>query len=130
MTPRDGSVLVVEDNAAMRALIRSLVEPIAPVAGECDTGEGAVAAYARCRPACVLMDIQLGAIDGIAATRAIRRSDPDACVIIITEHGEETYRRAAKDAGASAFVLKDSLLVLPQLVREFLNPSQESDRQP
>jgi two-component system response regulator DesR len=108
--------MVVENNAAMRALIRSLVEPIGPVVHECDTGESAVEAYARLRPACVLMDIQMGAMDGIAATRAIRRSDPDARVIIITEHGEERYRRAAREAGASGFLLKENLLELPRLV--------------
>ena len=108
--------MVVENNAAMRALIRSLVEPIGPVVHECDTGESAVEAYARLRPACVLMDIQMGAMDGIAATRAIRRSDPHARVIIITDHGDERYRRAAHAAGACGFVLKENLWELPALL--------------
>lgn len=114
------AILLVDNNAAMRALIRSLVEPIGPVVHECDNGESAVEAYARLRPDCVLMDIKMGAMDGIAATRAIRRSDPDARVIIVTEHGDEQYRRAARDAGASGFLLKENLLELPRLVEGLL----------
>ncbi|MDP3909912.1 MAG: response regulator transcription factor [Gemmatimonadales bacterium] len=116
MTRGQGTVLVVENNAAMRALIRSLVEPIGRVVQECDTGERAIELYARLHPDWVLMDIEMGGMDGIAATRAIRRSDPHARVVIITEHGEERYRRAAREAGASGFLLKDNLLELPRLL--------------
>lgn len=124
MTRRDGTVLLVENNAAMRTLIRSLVEPSSRAVHECENGERAVELYARLRPDWVLMDIEMGGMDGIAmggmdgiaATRAIRRSDPHARVIIITEHGEERYRRAAREAGASGFLLKDNLLELPRML--------------
>lgn len=109
-------VLLVEDNAAMRTLIRSLVESVAPTVHECADGETAVDLYARLRPDAVLMDINLGGMDGIAATRAIRDADPDARVIIVTEHGDEEYRRAALAAGASDFVLKQDLRELPALL--------------
>lgn len=109
-------VLLVEDNAAMRTLIRSLVESVAPTVHECADGETAVDLYARLRPDAVLMDINLGGMDGIAATRAIREADPDARVIIVTEHGDEGYRRAALAAGAEAFVLKENLLDLPAIL--------------
>ena len=109
-------VLLVEDNAAMRTLIRSLVESVAPTVHECADGETAVDLYARLRPDAVLMDVNLGGMDGIAATRAIRDADPDARVIIVTEHGDEEYRRAALAAGASDFVLKQDLRELPALL--------------
>jgi DNA-binding NarL/FixJ family response regulator len=65
------------------------------------------------------MDIKLGGMDGFATARAIRRSDPRARIIIITEHGEEEYRRAAYAVGACGFVLKDNLLELPALLAGF-----------
>lgn len=109
-------VLLVEDNVAMRALIRSLLEEITPVIHELDDGQSALEAYASIRPDWVLMDIGLGGLDGIAATRAICGTDPDAHVIIVTAHGEPSYRQAAADAGAADFVLKANLLDLPPLL--------------
>ena len=109
-------VLLVEDNAAMRTLIRSLVESVAPTVYECADGASAVDLYVRLRPDAVLMDVNLDGMDGIAATRAIREADPDARVIIVTEHGDEEYRRAALAAGASGYLLKQDLRGLPALL--------------
>jgi CheY-like chemotaxis protein len=105
-------IMVVEDNASMRALIRSLVEELASMVHECGSGEEALDLYARVRPDCVVMDIRLPGLDGLAATRAIRRLDPGARVVIVTEFGDEQYRRAAEAAGARGFVLKENLLTL------------------
>ena len=122
-------VLVVEDNAAMRALIRSLAEQVASTVDECESAEKALDMYARVRPACVLMDIRLSRMDGLAATRAIRRLDPGARVIIVTEYGDPAYRRAAEAVGAHGFVLKENLLALPGLLRSFTRP-REPQRAP
>jgi CheY-like chemotaxis protein len=111
-------VLLVEDNASMRALIRSLVTDVSSAVHECADGETALELYQRVRPDLVLMDVQMAGMDGIAATRALRRSDPNARIIIVTEHSEAQYRSAAAAAGASGFVLKDDLLALPRLVEQ------------
>jgi DNA-binding NarL/FixJ family response regulator len=118
-------VLLVDDNTSMRAFIRSFVEEIATVIHECDTAQSAIDAYPLIRPDCVLMDIELDGMDGIAATRAIRLLDPHACVIMVTGHGDDEYRRAAADAGASGFVLKEDLLGLPQLLATLPHASPE-----
>lgn len=112
------SVLIVEDNPDMRALIRSLAEEVFARVDECDDGEGAVALYPRQRPACVLMDIRMGTLDGIAATREIRRLDPDARIIIVTESDDDADRHAAFASGAIGFLSKERLLDLPALLRE------------
>lgn len=108
--------MIVDDNAAMRALIRNLVERDGSVVHECGDAETALALYPRLRPDWVLMDVKMGGMDGIAATRAIRASDPQARIIIVTEHRDEAFRRAAAAAGASAFVPKEDLLGLPGLL--------------
>lgn len=110
------AVLLVEDNEAMRALIRSLVEDIASSVHECADGKSAVDLYARLHPDWVLMDIAMAGMDGIAATRAIRDGDPAARIIIITEQRDPAYRRKAMAAGARGFVLKEDLLDLPGLL--------------
>jgi CheY-like chemotaxis protein len=110
------TVLLVDDNAGMRAFVRSLVEEVTPVVYEAEDGESALDAYSRLRPDWVLMDIEMPGMDGIATTRAMRRMDPEARVVIVTGHGEEPYRRAAAEAGATAFVLKEDLLDLPPML--------------
>ena len=109
-------VLLVDDNPSMRALIRNLVEASGPVVYECADGESAVELYPKVRPDWVLMDLKMGAMDGLAATRAIRRSDPSARVVIVTEMVDVRSRAAAADAGAAAFVAKQNLLDLPALL--------------
>lgn len=109
-------ILLVEDNVPMRALIRSLLEEITPMIHESDNGRSALEAYAAIRPDWVLMDIELGDMDGIAATRAICEANPSAHVVMVTAHGDAAYRRAAADAGAADFVLKADLLDLPAVL--------------
>lgn len=109
-------VLLVDDNASMRALIRNLLEETGPVVHECSDGETAVELYGRVHPDVVLMDMKMGRMDGLAATRAIRRSDPSACVVIVTEMADAGSRAAAAEAGASGFLPKQNLLDLPALL--------------
>lgn len=115
-TSRAPIVLMVEDNADMRTLIRSILSETTQVIHEFENGPSALEAYARIHPDCVLMDIELAGMDGIAATRALRLIDAEARIIMVTGHGDEPYRRAAADAGAAAFVLKENLLDLPTLL--------------
>lgn len=116
-------VLVVEDNATMRALIRSFVEEVTPVVHECESGEEAVELYRQLHPDWVLMDLRMGGMDGIGATRAIRRLDPEARVVMVTEHDDERHRRKADAAGACDFLSKENLLALPSLLRKPRGPS-------
>lgn len=137
---RSPVVLIVEDNDAMRALIRSLVEEATPAVQECANAEEAIERYPRINPDWVLMDIRLGGMDGITATRALRQLDPDARVVIVTEHGDRRYRTAARAAGASGFVLKENLLELTALLASDAAetshgshvdpPTRNSDRSP
>jgi CheY-like chemotaxis protein len=110
-------VLMVEDNADMRSLIRSILADTTHAIHEADDAPSAIEAYPRIHPDFVLMDIELHGMDGIAATRVLRALDAHAHVIMVTAHGEEPYRRAAAEAGAEAFVLKENLLDLPALLR-------------
>lgn len=109
----------------MRALIRSLVEEKSSAVHECSDGESALELYSRVRPDLVLMDVEMGGMDGIAATRALRKSDPTARIIIVTNHGEEQYRAAATAAGASGFVCKDDLLELPGMLVSARTPGAD-----
>ncbi len=79
------------------------------VIGAVSTGEEAIAAFVRQRPDIVLMDLRLPAMSGVEAIRAIRQSDPGARVVVLTMYdGDEDVHRALA-AGATAYLLKDSL---------------------
>jgi len=103
------TVLVVDDNADMRRLIRSIVSDLAHYIVECSDGSQAIQAYAAHKPDWVLMDIEMPALDGISATWEIKAGFPDAQIVIVTEYDDPAWREEARRAGACAYVLKDSL---------------------
>jgi CheY-like chemotaxis protein len=109
-------LLVVENNAAVRQVIASVLAPLAPDIVECEDGSEALAAYELHRPDAVLMDLAMERLDGIAATSAIRSAHPTACVVIVTNYDESDLREAAAGAGACGYVLKKNLLELPSLL--------------
>src|SRR5947209_1821641 len=79
------------------------------VVGDARDGREAVIAVARERPDVVLMDIRMPVLDGLAATREIRRRPgPSPAVIILTTFDSDDYLYEALDAGASGFMLKDA----------------------
>jgi DNA-binding NarL/FixJ family response regulator len=109
-------ILIVEDSEQMRSLIKSLVKGQAREVIECSDGAKALAAYVRHRPECVLMDIKMRDVDGITATRQIVAGFPDARVIIVTDYNDADLREAAREAGASGYLLKEDLLALPEML--------------
>jgi CheY-like chemotaxis protein len=107
-------ILIVDDNAPVRRLIASIVEPLAKSIQECSSGIEALAAYRSMQPDIVLMDIQMKEMDGIEATRRICQVDPNAKIVILTDYDDTELRRAAAAAGTVHYALKDNL---PDLVR-------------
>lgn len=105
-------VLIVEDNPPMRRVIRRVINGFADEIIECGDGRQAVDLYAAQLPDWVLMDIEMIETDGITATRRIIRSYPDAKIVIVTNYNDDALRRAATEAGASGYVLKEDLLSL------------------
>jgi DNA-binding NarL/FixJ family response regulator len=106
------SLLIVEDSAAVRGLIKNVVAGLADTIYECADAVEAIADYSRFHPDLVLMDIRMTLMDGIAATRQITRADPGAKVIIVTDYDEIDLCESAMRAGAIGYVLKDNLLDL------------------
>jgi len=105
-------ILIIEDNAGMRRLIRSLIGDLADAVHECEDGTQALDAYRRHRPDWVLMDIKMPGLDGIAASSQITLADPEAKIVIVTDYDDERLRAAARNAGAREYVSKERLLEL------------------
>lgn len=101
--------LIVEDNDAMRATIRSMLGGVESEFCECSDGKDALEMYRLYRPRCVLMDVRMRYLDGITATKQILASFPNARIIIVTEYDDPALREEIREAGALAFVRKDDL---------------------
>ena len=105
-------VLVADDQALVRVGFCGIIDATEgmTVVGEAGTGAEAVEVARRARPDVVLMDVRMPVMDGIEATRQITGGvAPDVRVLILTTFDLDEYVFAALRAGASGFLLKDTM---------------------
>ena len=100
------------------------------VVGEASDGESAVAMAHRRRPDVVVMDLRMGGIDGIEATRQIRRANPACRVVIFTGQPERNLLTRGREAGCSGYLLKEAphttiIRAIERIARgdEFVDPA-------
>ena len=110
-------VLVVDDQAPFRDAARAVIARVRgfELIGEATSGEEAVALVEALHPAVVLMDINMGAIDGVEATRIITMTFPETFVILVSTYAVDDLPPGARTCGAAAYVNKDELS--PRVVR-------------
>ncbi len=103
------SILIVDDHTVVRQGVRAFLEvqPDFSIAGEAESGEQAVQLAQELIPDVVLMDLVLPGIDGVEATRQIRRVSPRTQVIVLTSYYEDEHVFPALRAGAISYTLKD-----------------------
>jgi two-component system chemotaxis response regulator CheY len=109
-------ILVVDDHAEFRRLIVDCLHGYAVECIECADGSTAVSAYAEHQPAWVTMDLEMQVMDGLTAIHRIRESNPQARIVIVTQHDHEMLRLAGQRAGASGFLLKEEMMRLPSVL--------------
>ena len=103
-------LVVVDDHELVRAGIKSMLarEADLEVVGEAADGREAVGLCRRARPDLVLMDVRMPGMDGLAATRAVKRELPGTSVLMVTVHENPDYLFEALKAGAAGYALKES----------------------
>jgi len=103
-------VLLVDDHAVVRQGLRLFLglDPLIDVIGEAANGEEALQAAATLHPDVVIMDLMMPVMDGITATRTLKRQHPDTEVIALTSTLEEHKVNGAIEAGAISYMLKDA----------------------
>ena len=109
-------ILIAEDKAEVRRMIRKLIEDIDASIVECSDGGAAIDAYESNHPDFVLMDINMYPIDGLTAAKEILRRHPEAEIIIVSQHQDAQTRETALAIGVTAFVGKDDLTPLRDLL--------------
>jgi DNA-binding NarL/FixJ family response regulator len=104
-------ILCVDDHRIVREGIELIIakQPDMQVAASAASGEESIELFRKHLPDVTLMDLQLGAMNGVEAIRAIRREHGHARIIVLTMYqGDEDIFRALQ-AGATTYLLKDTL---------------------
>jgi DNA-binding NarL/FixJ family response regulator len=103
-------VVIVDDQPVVRAGIARILGPDDgfEVVAECDDGDEVMAAVGEYAPDLVLMDVRMHRLDGVSATRLVRRDADGPPVLILTTFDDDDALWGALDAGAAGFVLKDA----------------------
>src|SRR5688572_241268 len=114
------TVLLVEDHAIVREGLRKLLEaePDFEVVGEALDGRTAVDMTQKLRPDVVVMDIAMPLLNGLEATRQIRRKVPGARILILSAHGDDAYIEHLNAVGAAGYLIKQtSCHILSKAIR-------------
>ena len=109
-------LLIVEDNGQMREMIKFFLRDLAEEIAERSDGSEALAAYREFAPDWVVMDIGMGKLDGIEATRQIVSAFPLARIVMLTQYDDLALRQAASEAGAQGYFTKGNLLPLREML--------------
>jgi DNA-binding NarL/FixJ family response regulator len=105
------SVLLVDDHTLVRRGFRRILEDESDitVAGEAGDGAEAVKLAEELQPKVIVMDCAMPGMNGLDATRQIISKNPQALVLMLSMHPEETLVRQALNAGARGYVLKNAV---------------------
>ena len=110
MTDRTINIFLADDHTIVRQGLAKLIEaePNFKVIGEAKDGRQAVSRVERLNPDIVIMDIAMPLLNGIEATRQIKKLSPQTKVIILSMHSHDRYISELISLGASGYLLKDS----------------------
>ncbi len=110
MTDRNITIVLADDHTIVRQGLAKLLEaePNLQVIGEAEDGREAVSKVAKLNPDIVIMDIAMPLLNGIEATRQIKKAAAQTKVIILSMHSHDRYISELIGLGASGYLLKDS----------------------
>jgi DNA-binding NarL/FixJ family response regulator len=121
------TVMIVDDQPPFRAAARAVVDRVKEfeLIAEVASGEEAVERSADTAPDLVLMDINMGELDGVEATRIITGSNPSVKVILVSTYTLDDLPPGARTSGAIAYVNKDELS--PRVIRRLWETGGDPD---
>jgi DNA-binding NarL/FixJ family response regulator len=101
-------VLIVDDHAFIRRGVQTILDPFPEweFCGEAANGKEAIRMAGELKPEVIIMDISMPELNGIEATRAIRKNQPTVKIVLLTLHDSSELLRIAFRAGAKGYLLK------------------------
>ena len=103
-------ILLADDHVVVRQGLKLVIEGQKDMVVVSEAGDGASAIQQaqELKPDVVIMDISMPGMNGLVATRTLKRVLPNCVVVTLTRHGDDAYLQELMRAGASAYVLKQS----------------------
>jgi DNA-binding NarL/FixJ family response regulator len=103
-------VLLADDHVTVRHGLKLLVDSQADmtVVSEASDGNAAMQSALALKPDVIVMDISMPGMNGLAATRALKKQQPGIAIVTLTRHGDDAYVQELLRAGVSGYVLKQS----------------------
>jgi len=101
-------VVIIDDHVVVRAGLTQLLATTddIEVVGEAEDGSLAVTTVGELMPDVVLMDLSMPGLDGVEATRLVKKTYPEVHVVVLTSFGDQARIMAALEAGADGYLLK------------------------
>jgi DNA-binding NarL/FixJ family response regulator len=101
-------VLIVDDHAFIRRGVQTILHafPEWEFCGEAENGKEAIRLADELKPEVIIMDVSMPGLNGIEATRAIRKAQPGVKIVLLTLHESAELLRSAFRAGARGYLLK------------------------
>lgn len=103
-------ILLADDHVVVRKGLKLLIERQADmiVVSEASDGASAIQQAQELKPDVIIMDISMPGMNGLVATRTLKRLQPDAVIVTLTRHSDDAYLQELLRAGVSGYVLKQS----------------------
>jgi CheY-like chemotaxis protein len=109
-------LMIVDDHAGSREMIRRVLDGPGVTFCECATGDEAVLRVNDFQPDWITMDVHMPGLDGLKAVTRIKNQNPGSRIIIVTGDNQSYFRMMAHLTGATGYVCKENLLELRTLV--------------
>jgi two-component system response regulator NreC len=102
--------MIADDHVVVREGLKLVIEGQRDmvVVSEASDGASAIQQAQDVKPDVVIMDISMPGMNGLVATRTLKRILPQSVIVTLTRHGDDAYLQELMRAGASAYVLKQS----------------------
>lgn len=119
-------VMIVDDHDVVRRGLAIFLQSFddLELVGQASNGYEAIEVSRQVKPDIILMDLKMPEMDGIAATRAIRREQPNVQIVALTSFRDEDSVQAMMDAGAIGYLMKNSSI--DELARTILSVSSSA----
>ncbi|HZE08254.1 MAG TPA: response regulator transcription factor, partial [Gemmatimonadaceae bacterium] len=104
------TVVLVDDHAVVRAGLKAVLSTAKDikVIGEGTNGKDAISLAQRLDPDVIVMDLSMGEMDGVEATKELKAKDTRSKILILTMHAEDTYLVPLLEAGVSGYLVKSA----------------------
>lgn len=112
-------LIIADDNAKIRNLIKILVRKSFEQIFECMDGDEVVHCYEENRPDWVFMDIQMERMDGITAAKSLINRFPAARIVVISNFDDEELRKTSEEIGVKYYLNKDELFRIDTIIKQF-----------